>query len=144
MKLDFSKFNKKKKSNNNKTKKYSSDIIEKNIICIIEQDIITNTFFIRHNGIIYNIHPDSYNSKGRKIIYSIKRDERNKRIKIIRDIDRKYNVDKRFYIPFAKGLKVYGSLIKTNNSILFKINYNRKFILNNESDQIYEYYKEYL
>lgn len=147
MNIDFSKFSNKKKSNINKKSYVNNIIVERNIKVTIKQDLSTKIFYISHNDKVYEIHNDSYNSKNRKAIYSINLDKYGHRIKILRDIGSRHNVDKRFYLPFAKGLIVIGNLIKCNDDIIrFMINFNRKLITKS-NDEIIETsidYKEYL
>lgn len=92
----------------------------------------------------YEITEKSYECKGKKNVYARFRDERNHRIRIIRDKLSKCKMDKRFYIPFAIGLMAKGRLVKNSTGdIKFHITscYNIDD-MNMMSDAFKEHYDE--
>lgn len=70
------------------------------------------TFRVEYKGKLYKITQESYNTKGKKVLYARKLDKFNHRIKIIRDGDNRATVDSRYYIPFAAGLIAKGRIVK--------------------------------
>lgn len=78
-------------------------------------------YFVFCDDKIYNINPDCYKCKGKKEVYLKKLDEHGHRIKIIRDIDHRIEMDNRFYLPFAPGLVCKGKVIQIRNEIVFHI-----------------------
>ena len=70
------------------------------------------TFRVEYKGKLYKITQESYNTKGRKVLYARKLDCYGHRIKIIRDIDNRAYVDTRHYVPFAAGLIAKGRIVK--------------------------------
>lgn len=70
------------------------------------------TFRVEYKGKLYKITQESYNTKGKKILYARKLDYYGHRIKIIRDIDNRAYVDTRHYVPFAAGLIAKGRIVK--------------------------------
>lgn len=70
------------------------------------------TFRVEYKGKLYKITQESYNTKGKKILYARKLDCYGHRIKIIRDIDNRAYVDTRHYVPFAAGLIAKGRIVK--------------------------------
>lgn len=70
-------------------------------------------YVVEYKGKTYNITPESFKTKGRKVVYSKLRDKYNHRIKIIRDKDSRIAVNSKFYCPFAQGLIAKGKLVKT-------------------------------
>jgi hypothetical protein len=70
------------------------------------------TFRVEYKGKLYKITQESYNTKGRKILYARKLDKYGHRIKIIRDADNRDYVDSRHYVPFAAGLIAKGRIVK--------------------------------
>lgn len=78
-------------------------------------------YFVFYDDKIYNINPDCYKCKGKKEVYLKKLDEHGHRIKIIRDIDHRIEMDNRFYLPFAPGLVCKGKVIQIRNEIVFHI-----------------------
>ena len=74
--------------------------------------IIEGEYKVEYNNKLYPISEDSYESKGKKVVYSTKLDKYNHRVKIIRDADNKSALNKQHYIPFAVGLIAKGRIIK--------------------------------
>ena len=70
------------------------------------------TFRVEYKGKLYKITQESYNTKGKKILYARKLDCYGHRIKIIRDIDNRGYVDTKHYVPFAAGLIAKGRIVK--------------------------------
>lgn len=70
------------------------------------------TFRVEYNGKLYKITTESYETKGKKVLYARKLDEYGHRIKIIRDQDNRAAVDTKHYVPFAAGLIAKGRLVK--------------------------------
>ena len=70
------------------------------------------TFRVEYKGKLYKITQESYETKGRKILYARRLDKFNHRIKIIRDSDNRAHVDTRHYVPFAAGLIAKGRIVK--------------------------------
>lgn len=70
------------------------------------------TFRVEYKGKLYKITQESYNTKGKKILYARKLDCYGHRIKIIRNIDNRAYVDTRHYVPFAAGLIAKGRIVK--------------------------------
>lgn len=70
------------------------------------------TFRVEYKGKLYKITQESYNTKGKKILYARKLDCYGHRIKIIRDIDNRAYVDTKHYVPFAAGLIAKGRIVK--------------------------------
>lgn len=78
-------------------------------------------YFVFCDDKIYNINSDCYKCKGKKEVYLKTLDEHGHRIKIIRDIDHRIEMDNRFYLPFAPGLVCKGKVIQIRNEIVFHI-----------------------
>ena len=70
------------------------------------------TFRVEYKGKLYKITQESYNTKGRKVLYARKLDCYGHRIKIIRDMDNRAYVDTKHYVPFAAGLIAKGRIVK--------------------------------
>lgn len=70
------------------------------------------TFRVEYKGKLYKITQESYNTKGKKILYVRKLDRYGHRIKIIRDMDNRAYVDTKHYVPFAAGLIAKGRIVK--------------------------------
>lgn len=70
------------------------------------------TFRVEYKGKLYKITQESYNTKGRKVLYARKLDCYGHRIKIIRDADNRAYVDTKHYVPFAAGLIAKGRIVK--------------------------------
>lgn len=70
------------------------------------------TFRVEYKGKLYKITQESYNTKGKKILYARKLDCYGHRIKIIRDMDNRAYVDTKHYVPFAAGLVAKGRIVK--------------------------------
>ena len=70
------------------------------------------TFRVEYKGKLYKITQESYDTKGKKILYARRLDEYNHRIKIIRDTDNRAYVDTKHYVPFAAGLIAKGRIVK--------------------------------
>ena len=70
------------------------------------------TFRVEYKGKLYKITQESYNTKGKKILYARKLDKYGHRIKIIRDMDNRAYVDTKHYVPFAAGLIAKGRIVK--------------------------------
>lgn len=70
------------------------------------------TFRVEYKGKLYKITQESYETKGRKILYARRLDKFNHRIKIIRDSDNRAHVDTKHYVPFAAGLIAKGRIVK--------------------------------
>lgn len=70
------------------------------------------TFRVEYKGKLYKITQESYNTKGKKILYARKLDCYGHRIKIIRDMDNRAYVDTKHYVPFAAGLIAKGRIVK--------------------------------
>ena len=70
------------------------------------------TFRVQYKDKLYKITQESYNTKGKKILYARKLDKYNHRIKIIRDNDNRVYVDTKYYVPFAAGLIAKGRIVK--------------------------------
>lgn len=70
------------------------------------------TFRVEYKGKLYKITSESYETKGKKVLYARKLDKYGHRIKIIRDQDSRSRVDSRYYVPFAAGLIAKGRLVK--------------------------------
>lgn len=105
-----------------KVKKYVQyEIIEKNQsgVVFITPDYIYN---VQIKNKTYKFTDDSFDCKGKRIIYSQFLDENNQRIRIIRNSDIKTDYNKLFFTPFTAGSIVVGDIIyfKNNNTYLFK------------------------
>ena len=70
------------------------------------------TFRVEYKGKLYKITAESYETKGKKVLYARRLDKYGHRIKIIRDQDSRSHVDSRWYVPFAAGLIAKGRLVK--------------------------------
>lgn len=70
------------------------------------------TFRVEYKGKLYKITQESYNTRGKKILYARKLDCYGHRIKIIRDMDNRAYVDTKHYVPFAAGLIAKGRIVK--------------------------------
>ena len=70
------------------------------------------TFRVEYKGKLYKITQESYNTKGKKVLYARKLDSYGHRIKIIRDVNNRASVDIRHYVPFAAGLIAKGRIVK--------------------------------
>lgn len=70
------------------------------------------TFRVEYKGTLYKITQESYNTKGKKILYARKLDSYGHRIKIIRDVNNRASADIRHYVPFAAGLIAKGRIVK--------------------------------
>lgn len=70
------------------------------------------TFRVEYKGKLYKITQESYNTKGKRILYARKLDDYGHRIKIIRDCDNRAYVDTKHYVPFAAGLIAKGRIVK--------------------------------
>ena len=70
------------------------------------------TFRVEYKGKLYKITQESYNTKGKKILYARKLDCYGHRIKIIRDMDNRAYVNTKHYVPFAAGLIAKGRIVK--------------------------------
>lgn len=80
------------------------------------------TFRVEYKGKLYKITSESYNTKGKKILYARRLDKYGHRIKIIRDSDNRAYVDTKHYVPFAAGLIAKGRIVKLSfSSELFHI-----------------------
>ncbi len=70
------------------------------------------TFRVEYKGKLYKITSESYETKGKKILYARRLDNYGHRIKIIRDTDNRAHVDTKHYVPFAAGLIAKGRIVK--------------------------------
>ena len=70
------------------------------------------TFRVEYKGKLYKITQESYNTKGKKVLYARKLDCYGHRIKIIRDTNNRAYVDTKHYVPFAAGLIAKGRIVK--------------------------------
>ena len=70
------------------------------------------TFRVEYKGKLYKITNESFNTRGKRILYARRLDEFGHRIKVIRDQDSRYEVDSRHYVPFAAGLIAKGRIVK--------------------------------
>ena len=70
------------------------------------------TFRVEYKGKLYKITQESYNTKGKKVLYARKLDYYGHRIKIIRDADNRAYVNTDHYVPFAAGLIAKGRIVK--------------------------------
>ena len=70
------------------------------------------TFRVEYKGKLYKITKESYETKGKKVLYARKLDKFGHRIKIIRDQDNRASVNSKHYVPFAAGLIAKGRLVK--------------------------------
>ena len=70
------------------------------------------TFRVEYKGKLYKITTESYETKGKKILYARRLDNYCHRIKIIRDTDNRAHVDIKHYVPFAAGLIAKGRIVK--------------------------------
>lgn len=70
------------------------------------------TFRVEYNNKLYKITNESFNTRGKKILYARRLDKYGHRIKVIRDQDNRYEVDTRHYVPFAAGLIAKGRIVK--------------------------------
>lgn len=70
------------------------------------------TFRVEYKDKLYKITNESFNTRGKKILYARRLDEYGHRIKVIRDTDSRYGVDTRHYVPFAAGLVAKGRIVK--------------------------------
>ena len=70
------------------------------------------TFRVEYKGKLYKITQESYETKGKKVVYARRLDKFNHRIKIIRDSDSRSRLDIKHYVPFAAGLIAKGRIIK--------------------------------
>lgn len=70
------------------------------------------TFRVEYKGKLYKITSESYNTKGKKVLYARRLDKFGHRIKIIRDTDNRAEVDNKHYVPFAAGLIAKGRIVK--------------------------------
>ena len=101
----------KPKKQNKSPSNISYTVIESKVEGIIKllEDL---TFRVEYKGKLYKITKESYNTKGKKILYARKLDKFNHRVKIIRDSDNRAAVDSRYYLPFAAGLIAKGRIVK--------------------------------
>lgn len=80
------------------------------------------TFRVEYKGKLYKITSESYETKGKKILYARRLDNYGHRIKIIRDGDNREKADIKHYVPFAAGLIAKGRIVKLPFSLeLFHI-----------------------
>lgn len=90
--------------------KVAAVVIEKKAEGLIK--IIDGEYKVEFKGKLYRISEKSYDTKGKKVVYSTRLDKYNHRVKIIRDADSKFALNKQHYIPFAVGLIAKGRIIK--------------------------------
>lgn len=70
------------------------------------------TFRVEYKGKLYKITNESYETKGKKILYARRLDKYGHRIKIIRDSDSRTHLNPQYYVPFAAGLIAKGRLVR--------------------------------
>lgn len=70
------------------------------------------TFRVEYKGKLYKITQESYNTKGKRVLYARRLDKYHHRIKIIRDTNNREAVDTKYYVPFAAGLIAKGRIVK--------------------------------
>lgn len=70
------------------------------------------TFRVEYKGKLYKITNESYETKGKKILYARRLDKYGHRIKIIRDSDNRTHLNPQHYVPFAAGLIAKGRLVR--------------------------------
>lgn len=108
-KFNFNVSNKSKKQTRSPSISYV--VIESKIEGLIKllEDM---TFRVEYKGKLYKITKESYETKGKKVLYARKLDKFGHRIKIIRDQDNRASVNSKHYVPFAAGLIAKGRLVK--------------------------------
>lgn len=88
-------------------------------IIVIDKE---GNYKVKYKDKLYSLTGESYRAKGKKVIYARRLDQYGHRIKIIRDVDNRKNIDSRFYIPFAVGLVAKGKLVQIIfGTVLFHI-----------------------
>ena len=109
VKFNFNVFSKPKKTTRSPSITYV--IIEPKVEGVIKllEDM---TFKVEYKGKLYKITQESYETKGKKIVYARRLDKFNHRIKIIRDSDSRSRLDIKHYVPFAAGLIAKGRIVK--------------------------------
>lgn len=80
-----------------------------------------NIFRVESNNNLFLITESSFNSKGKKIVYSRKRDSFNNHIKVIRDKRNLCELNPKYYIPFREGLLCKGKVLLINGIKYFQI-----------------------
>lgn len=110
-KFNFNVSLKPKRATRSPSNSISYTIIESKVEGVIKllEDM---TFRVEYKGKLYKITSESYETKGKKILYAIKLDCYGHRIKIIRDGDNRAYVDTKHYVPFAVGLIAKGRIVK--------------------------------
>ena len=96
-------------------------IVKKDVLGVVGI-MLDSSFFVICENTKYPIARTSYNCGKRKTVYSRFLDSNKRRIKYIREIDRRY--DKIIhYLPFAPGLLVKGNLVidSLTNKLVFRI-----------------------
>lgn len=101
----------KPKSKTRSPSKISYTVIEPKVEGLVKllQDM---TFRVEYNGKLYKITNESYETRGKRILYARRLDCYGHRIKIIRDNDNRAAVDTKHYVPFAAGLIAKGRIVK--------------------------------
>lgn len=79
------------------------------------------SFLVISSENYYPITSNSYSNKGKKIIYSRRKDKTGNYIKIVRTKDCANEMPTNFYIPFKHGIAVKGRIISFEGKELFQI-----------------------
>jgi len=123
--FDFSK----KTVSRSSTGKLRGSTDNRNTYKIVKKDVLgvvgitlDSSFFVIYEDTKYPIARISYKCGKRKTVYSRFLDDNKKRIKYIRELDRRFD-NIIHYLPFAPGVIVKGNLVIDNllNKLVFRI-----------------------
>ena len=126
-------FNFSLKSKPKKEVKPKNTIIYKDVLgLVVKEEQFIKVCYRNKN---YVIEPSTFSTKGKKVIYAKRRDERGHRIKIIRNFDDRRDIGTTHYARVTDGLYVIGNVITNSYGMeLFYIkrvvDYNEEIIVN--------------
>lgn len=107
--------------------------------------IVNNEYKLKVDNSLYDIDKNSIATKGKRIIYAKRLDERGHRIKIIRNGEDTFDVDSEHYSSIAIGLKVKANVSIINNKKVCAITkiYHDTLLNDIEIETIKEMFFEY-
>lgn len=135
--FDFSFINKK----TSKRKTSNNGVLLRNVVGVVFIDIDAN-YYINVDDKHYNIDKECYSCKGKSRVYAQGINAKH-RICYIRNIDKCFECDPNFYLPFAPGIVVSGDIISNMNNKVF---YIKKFlfdITNSKSIEALSFYRNH-
>lgn len=119
--FNFSAITKKSKTSRKKESINDIIIVEEKVRGTVELNS-DNEYVVNYNNKFYDITKDSYDTKGKRCVYTRTKDKYNHRIKIIRDKEAMIKLNSKFYCPFGDKSIVIGNIVKTNfGQKMFKI-----------------------